>query len=870
MTVGLVIVSHSVQLARGVAELAGQMVQGKVPIAAAGGAGEQVLGTSADIILQAIQSVDNTNGVLILLDLGSAILSAEMALEFLDEQQRSRVQLSFAPLVEGAVAAALDASLGHTLAQVKAAAEQTAHEENLRHLKPITSSDDTVPTTNTPADTIPTSPTHNVHEIQLQITNPSGLHARPASLFVQTAARFQANIQVQRAGTGQSIEATSILGILSLGIRQGEMIILRAHGPDVDAALRALQELVAANFHEQPTQQPISAKKVAAVTTRSPKQPPNSPLPSGVWQGIAVSSGVALGPLFLTTGSTLALTTLEQRTISSEQVDNEQKMLKNALQTTTRELQALAQQLRTRVGDEAAIFDAQALMLQDATLRDAALQLIQQNRLDAASALAHVGEQQAHSLAQLDDALLAARATDIRDAVSRAITHLRANTVQHPLSEIRQPSILLAHDLTPSDTAQLHPDLILGICTVQGGPTAHAAILARALGIPALAGIPESALQQLHSGQEVALDATQGLLYVQPTGELRTTFVQRVEQQRQQHATLQARAKQQRAPLWIGKRHIRLFANVGSIAEAEAARQWGAEGIGLLRTEFLLANPDHFPDEQEQRQLYTQVFQAFLGSNPSTAPIVVRTLDAGADKPMPTLTAMIGPTTEANPALGVRGIRLHLAHKHLLEQQLRALLLAAADTGTQLHIMFPMLTTVEELRSVKTIFTNVYTQLSQQATPPRLPAHVPLGIMIEVPAAAIMAPELAAQVDFFSIGANDLLQYTLASDRTNAALASLYNPMQPALLRLIRDTATAARKAGKLIAVCGEMASDPRLAPLLVGLGIDELSMTPTALAAVRASLTGRNKAALTTLAEKACRMQTVAEVEGITLSLFE
>lgn len=327
----------------------------------------------------------------------------------------------------------------------------------------------------------------------------------------------------------------------------------------------------------------------------------------------------------------------------------------------------------------------------------------------------------------------------------------------------------------------------------------------------------------------------------------------------------------------IDGRTISLLANIASEAEAEAARQWGAEGIGLLRTEFLFATAQTLPNEDEQCNRYMRVFRAFKGdsSTPTTpttpatpatfttrhvGPIVVRTLDAGADKPMPALNNILGATPEANPALGLRGIRIHLAHQLLLEQQLRALLLAAADTDIALHIMFPMITTVEELVTARAIFERVYNELRDKNIV--LPAHVPVGIMVEVPSAAIMAPELAQIADFFSIGANDLLQYTLASDRTNTAVSHLYNPMQPAVLRLIHQIAEAGRSAGKPVAVCGEIAGDIRLAPILVALGIDELSMTPTALPEVRATLSQWSAQALANLAQQVLNAKTVAEVE--------
>ncbi len=862
MTVGLVIVSHSAQLAAGVAELAGQMAQGKTSIAAAGGAVDNVLGTSADKILAAIQSLDNSNGVLVLLDLGSAVLSAEMALEMVSDDQRSRIRLSFAPLVEGAIAAALEASLGHTLAEVQQAAENTASAAQLQQLKPLSQSEES----STSADTVPppVAPAEaSTSEVSLLLTNPTGLHARPASLFVQTAAKFQSSIQVQ--GRQRQVNATSIMGILSLGARNGDSITIRAQGEDAGAAIEALSELVRANFYETTPEVGTPNVKAQSITSQEPvsdvRAGPVAALKA--WQGVPISAGTALGPAFLYTSSNLALSTIERRAIDTQEIETEQKQLREVLAAAAQELQTLAIDMQSSVGQaQAAIFDAQALMLDDPELLKSALHMIKEQHIDAASALAATGEQQAAILETLDDPLLAARAVDVRDAISRALGRLRTSDYpRQVLSTLPQASILVARDLAPSDTALLHPSTVLGICTIQGGPTAHAAILARALGIPAIAGLDEAVLQVIHTGDELGLDADHGLLYHHPDSEVRTRLTQQMAERQRQQTALKAAAQQAQVPLKFNGRHIRLLANIGSAVEAEAARQWGAEGEGLLRTEFLFANASTFPDEVEQRRHYVKVFRAFYGNaSETTRPIVVRTLDVGADKPMPALKSLLGAMVEANPALGLRGIRISLAHEILLEQQLSALLLAAAEAKANLHIMFPMITTVEELLAARAIFDRVYTKLKSQYG--ALPERVPVGIMVEVPAAAVMAPELAELADFFSIGANDLLQYTLACDRTNAALSNLYNPLQPAVLRLIGQVAEAGRRAGKPVAVCGEIASDVRLAPILVGLGVDELSMTSSAIPEVRVALSRWSHKDLTAIAEKISRLKTVAEVE--------
>ncbi|MBV9231567.1 MAG: PTS-dependent dihydroxyacetone kinase phosphotransferase subunit DhaM, partial [Chloroflexi bacterium] len=650
MAVGLVIVSHSAQLAAGVVELAGQMTQGKTPMAAAGGAANNILGTSTDKILAAIQAVDSPDGVLVLLDLGSAILSAEMALELLNDEQRVHTFLSYAPLVEGTIAAAIEASLGRTLAEVREAAEKTTQESQLRQLKPLSNiaeqTEQRAPSADVPAPQ-PSVPATQTIEAQLTLNNPTGLHARPASLFVQTAARFQAQIQV--TARGRQVDATSIMAVLSLGARQGDIITLQARGTDASAAIEALSQLVDANFYETPPdQEPTTAPTAqqATVSTTQLVRRPHEP-----WHGITTSPGIAVGPAHLYISSRLTLSSVEQRPIAAEQVPAEQERLRNALSATAQELTALVTQVQASVGQaEAAIFEAQALMLDDPSLLDDTLQMIEDQHMDAASALAVVGEQMAGTLEKIDNELLAARAVDVRDAVSRAVYHLRdqgQNAPRQDLSTLDHPVILVARDLTPSDTALLRPTVVSGICTVQGGPTAHAAILARALGIPALAGLPEAALLTIHTGDELGLDADRGLLYHHPTAEIRTQLSQRFDEQQKQRAASKLAAQQQ-APLMIGNRRIHLLANIASEAEAEAARQWGAEGVGLLRTEFLFATATTLPGEDEQRQRYAQIFRAFKGER-QAGPITVRTLDAGADKPMPALDSVLGSTVEANP-----------------------------------------------------------------------------------------------------------------------------------------------------------------------------------------------------------------------------
>ncbi len=857
MTVGLVIVSHSEKLASGVAELAQQMTQGSITIVAAGGAGNDVIGTSVDTIQQAIERANSSDGVLILLDMGSAILSTEMALEMIDEKQRGEVLLTFAPIVEGTLAAALEATLGHSLQEVKAAAEKAANKAQLQTLKPITQTEETL---EEPSDIVPqadnTFPTDAL-EKQYILKNPAGLHARPASNVIQTVAQFNAVVEIQ--ANERKARATSLIELMGLAARKGTTIVIRTSGQEAQAVLDALDKLVEANFYEtdEPsTETPATSQVKENATSYASSQTGNA------LQGIATSKGFALGPALPYISRRVDLRTIEPRIIEQAQVASEQARLQQAIEATVKELQEMVQHMQNQIGkNEAAIFEAQALLLRDPLLLTTASDSIRQQHYDAASAFARAGEQNAAQLEGFEDTLVAGRAMDIRDVTSRVVQRLGGQAPsRQDFGTLDTPGILIARDLTPSETAQLRREMVLGICTTQGGPTAHTAILARALGIPAIAGLDETLLQQVRDGDEVGMDAEKGIMYLHPTAEIRTFLTERVATQQQRNDALKVAARKTQGPLLLDGQRISLLANIGSASEAEVARQWGAEGVGLLRTEFLFANAQTMPGEDEQYTSYAQVFKAFRGGNTNSGFIVARTLDAGADKPMPALQPYLSATKEANPALGVRGVRIHLAHPELLEQQFKALIRAARDVQVELHIMIPMLTTVEELQAVRAIFERVSTALNVTGAI----NQIPLGIMVEVPASVIMAPELAKLADFFSIGANDLLQYTLASDRTNTELTTLYNPMQPSVLRFIRQVAEAGHNAGKPVAVCGEMASDVRLAPVLVGLGVHELSMTPNALSGVRAALTGHTLSELKDLADHVCTVGTVAEVEQL------
>jgi phosphoenolpyruvate-protein phosphotransferase len=578
--------------------------------------------------------------------------------------------------------------------------------------------------------------------------------------------------------------------------------------------------------------------------------------------GQGVSDGAAIGPAMIVRYKPLVT---EARAIAAAEVPTEQQRLTDALAASARELEDLASQVERSVGSaEAGIFTAQALMLADPSLAEDAAHRIDAERIDAASALAAAGAAQADLLRGLGDPLFSGRAADVEDAVGRAIRILRAGNapgLADAIAEFDQPPILVARDLAPSQTVELREAAIAGICLALGGPTSHAAILARAMRIPAVVGVGEDAIEQIVSGDRLALDATTGRVFLRPDAATIQAVQSAIAAVRDRESTARSEALRWRDLPGMTRDgwRVTIAANIASVAESLAAgRDWGAESIGLLRTEFLFAGRQTMPDEDEQAEIYAHLFAAFADRAHPTKHVVARTLDAGADKPLPALGDTL--VREDNPALGLRGLRVHLRHPDWLRTQARALGRAAAATRTPLHIMFPMVATIEELRAARAIVSQALDEV--RATDARL-TDVPLGIMVETPAACLTSPVLAREAEFFSIGTNDLTQYVMACDRLNAQVANLYDPCQPAVLRAIDQIVRAGQIAGRSVAVCGEMAGDPQLALLLAGLGVTELSMNAAQIPTVKAALARWTILDLRRWADRVLQLDTLDEVRA-------
>jgi phosphoenolpyruvate-protein phosphotransferase len=522
---------------------------------------------------------------------------------------------------------------------------------------------------------------------------------------------------------------------------------------------------------------------------------------------------------------------------------DERDRLLRALGAAASELEALAGQLAARTGAEVgAIFEAQALFARDPGIIEPALALVDAGAA-ADQAILRATDDQAERLASVDDDYFRERAADVRDVGRRVAAHIRGETQPELWNRDGHPAILIAADLDPSAVATLRRELVGGIALAGGAPTGHAAIVARALGIPMVLGLG-TAIEGLMPGIDGAVDGSNGRLLVAPSGDELTTLAATTRATPIESVTASPGSGDRR-PLGVA-----IAANVGSPQEAEAAALVGADGIGLVRTELLFLGRHTPPTVSEQRAAYRRILAAMPGR-----PVVFRTLDVGGDKP-----AAWQPEREANPALGVRGVRLGLRRTSLLDDQLTAMLEAAA--GAALRVMLPMVSSREELDRARERLEAVRAGLA--ASGRATPVSVALGVMIEVPSAAIMADALAESADFFSIGTNDLVQYTLAADRTNPELVDLAIAHQPAILRLIDTVVRAARMHGRHVAVCGEAAGDPELVPLLVGLGVEELSVAPASVGSIRARVTGLDLEHCRSLATRALAATTVAEVRSI------
>jgi phosphocarrier protein FPr len=805
--VGIVVVCHSRALAQAAVALAHEMVHGHpVQIITAAGLDDTTFGTDARQIVHAITTADTGAGVVVLMDLGSALLSAGLALDLLDDDARSRVVLCPAPLVEGLIVAAVAAAGGATREEVATeAAKALAGKTELLASATV-------------VDPPSAEPGRAVGELvgAFTVDNPHGLHARPAARIVHEVRTLDARVYLRNRTTGSAwVPASSLSKITTLGALRGHHVEIRVSGNHTREALDRLLTLAARDFDETP------AEDVVAGLQRSP---------------LPASPGIGVGP-----ARRRELAPVDVPDARTDNPAQEWYRLREAFAAVHHDLQRARARAAREWGDAAAaILDAHLLLLDDPALHDEVRSLVDGGQAGApawSAAVTRIAEQ----LDAIPDPYLQARATDVR-AVGDQVLRALLDAAGAPAAPA---GVLVCADLTPIEAAELDPARVTAVLLAFGSPTAHSAIMLRAKGIPAIVGAGPAVLD-IAEGTAVVVDGTRGEFIIDPPSDVLQAFRARAAEQvqRARHALAHAAspaATRDGVCVLVG-------ANIGAVEDAQAAAEHGADLAGLVRTEFLFLDRPQAPDVDEQEAVYRAV-AAHLGGRR----ITVRTLDVGGDKPLSYLPM----PPETNPFLGVRGIRLALSRPRLLADQLLAMVRVAHDVPVS--VLFPMISTLEEFQRAGGLLDEAIQRDGRGR-----PAGLQVGIMVEVPATALKAAIFAPHVDFFSIGTNDLTQYALAAERGNDAVAELSDPCDPGVLCLIDAVCRGA--AGQApVAVCGEMAADEQATALLVGLGVRELSVTPRAIPTIKQAVRALHSQNATDLSALARGAKSAAVVRELT-----
>lgn len=574
----------------------------------------------------------------------------------------------------------------------------------------------------------------------------------------------------------------------------------------------------------------------------SPKN--TEPLSEIILKGVGVSPGVAVGEVVLFAHDKGASTVVD-RSVSEEQIPLEIARFDEALIATHRQISEIQRKVASMLGEEhAGIFDAHLLVVDDRYFIEEVVRELREKKKNVESIISQVAGRYIEMLSKLEDDYLRERAADVRDVTRRIIENLAGEAVDR-MDKIAQPCIVVATDFSPSDTAGIDRAMVHAFATDQGSATSHTAIMARALEVPAVVGLHDLT-GQVRPGETVLVDGTRGVVIIRPTSERLLIYAQRAEE----HKTIlcELETLKDKPPETTDGYYVPIAANVGLPSDVERIGKYGAKGVGLFRTEFLFLEEDRLPDEEEQMQVYAQVADQCAPDN-----VVIRTLDMGGDK----FSSALRIAPELNPFLGWRAIRFCLAHPDFFKIQLRAILRAGA--GRNISMMYPMVSCLGEVLEANIILGECRRELQEEAIP--FAENLRVGVMIEIPSAAITADLIAPHVDFFSIGTNDLIQYTLAVDRVNENVAYLYTPTHAAILKLISQVVRAGHAQHIPVSVCGEMAASPELVPLLIGLGVDELSISPPSVPMVKDVIRNLSYSDCRMLAKEALRSTSSAEI---------
>lgn len=791
--VGIVIVSHSKMLAEGVKELADQMSQNKVAILTAGGLDDEFspIGTDPFKIKDAVEKLTECDGILVLMDIGSAVMNAELALDLIDEDLKNKILLCEAPLVEGAIAAAAQAMTG---ADIKAIANEARNgligKQSL--LTPINY--------NTPQDDMEQADFDK--EIKITVPNQLGLHARPSVKLVELVNKFNLTAVVS-TNNKPFVDASSISQISTLGAKKDDILIFKVKGNQVKDLEIALNTFVKENFGD-----PINTN-----TTKIKKEPINKIIPSDELSGLGVSKGIAIGKAKL-----LKNVLVE---VKKEKVDDtllEISKLRNSIAIVLNNYKEIQQKTLKLYGkDDAEIFDFHIFMLNDVKIIQQAEQIINSESVSAAYAWYTVYTSLEKKYLNMDDAYLKERASDVVELRTKVINEIQNNLNNDII--LTEPAILIVDEIGPAQTLSLDTDKVLGIISMHGGETSHATILARSLGIPAITSVGK-AINAIKENEVLAMNGSTGSIVLESEypEEIKSLIL---EKEKEDKLLKERFAKAKLPAVSVDGVEFKILANVSSPKEAKLAFDNGAEGIGLYRTEFLFMNRDSAPSEEEQYTIYKQLCENMEG-----LPITIRTLDIGGDKQIPYL----GISKENNPFLGLRGIRYCLQNIALFKTQLRALCRISADY--QIKVMYPMVGVVEEVLSANKILREVQNELKNEQIPYN--KNMQIGIMIEVPSVLFLIPQLAKEIDFLSIGTNDLTQYLLALDRENTNVSKYFSALHPSVLTAVQHIIKLANENNLDVSLCGELARNQKATKLLSGIGLRNFSMSSPAIPSIK------------------------------------
>jgi phosphoenolpyruvate-protein phosphotransferase/dihydroxyacetone kinase phosphotransfer subunit len=792
--VGLVLVSHSRPLAEAAIDMIRRTVDPNLSIVCSGGIGDhrEELGTDAIEIREAITKVYSEEGVLVLVDMGSAILSAETAKDLLEPELQQKVVLTSAPLVEGGIAAAVQAQLGACISDVAKAARESLlpKQDQVQDSAPAEQK----------TQLVETPPRSEILDVTIQ--NEHGLHLRPAVTLIKTLAGLQGEVLIENRSAGRGpVAAKSLVDVTRLQIQQGDSVRFSISSPNPQPLIDSIRMMVATQFGESPQQAVVSTK---------PSEESAKSGTSGVSRGIAVGHPVFLDSM----PAEIPAYTIQ----TNSDVASEISRLHLALRASSDEFNARVNRLRSSLRpSDLEVFEAQRMILEDPTILREVEQKIRKDLLNSAAAWHEVLARYIANQERADDPYFRTRAADLREVERVGLAHMveaeeTSSLLEKPVTDAQ---ILVCDELTPSLVEKLYRLGIAGVIQLHGGATSHGAILARALNLPAIGGA-QRYQEKIRTAQTVAINGAEGSLWIDPSPDL-LAGLKNAEQL--EHSQLEEALEQSERPAVTQDGvHVLVAANAGSAQDISNAHKYGAESVGLLRSEFLFQHFNHEPDEQEQLNAYREA----LGTDERVLPITVRLLDVGGDKPLKFLRSQ----KEANPFLGVRGIRLLIANPGFFRVHLRALLRLADSVA--LSLLVPMVTEVAEILDLKGLLDEVAHELKNQDIPHRWP--VPLGIMIETPSAALLIDQFLPHVDFVSIGTNDLTQYVLCAERGSPALSAFADSLHPAVVRICEQVIQKSHQSGVKASVCGEVASDADAIPILLGLGLREFSVTAAAI----------------------------------------